>query len=335
MKLTTLTSIITLAFAGAVSTLTSIAWATENPKVIFSPQIEGKDPSGFGVFVRDALESSLTEKSQIILIDRAKLTTSLSESATSEIQSTTTSSNLKITGANFAVYPKISTFNKNTIFTFKVVDLSSTSYRSTMVKADENSDPMEIVSKSADQIVDCIAKLSKQELSRESSKGSTAWSLDKSKPRFTVAIRIPEASAQNQNPDPAGEKQLSSVLLNNAFTIKQLSRPSQSTSIQNALHLEGKEHEALMDECRKKGVEILILGLASSDRATQLGTYSVASARVELSAIRVSDSKVLASSKGYGKASDMSQMVAEKKAIEDAVTRLAPQFIESMVDSKD
>ena len=319
------------AFAVTGSLFSTLSAAENTPKVIFSAHVEGKDPTGFGVFVRDALETTLTDNESIILIDRKKISTSLSETATSELSSTTTNSQLNVAGANFAVYPKITTFKKNTIFTYKVVDLSTTSYRSAMVRATEDSDPLEIVESSAAKIIAAIEKLSKSELSLAQSSTKAQWKLAKDKPRFTIALRIPEASANQQNPDPAGEKELSSTLLANNFTIKQLSRPSQATSVQNALHLEGKEHEALINECRSKKIEILIIGLASSDNATRIGSYHIGRARIELTAVRVSDSKVLASAKGYGKSSDLSNMVAEKKAIEDAVQRLAPKFIEDFV----
>lgn len=320
-----------LVAAGSLLAFTSLSSAADSAKVIFSPHIEGKDPSGFGVFVRDALESTLTEQPQIELIDRKQLSAALAETATNEIQSQSTNSQLKVTGANFAVYPKITSFNKNTIFTFKVVDLSTTTYRSAMVKATEESDPLTVVDQSTQKILKAIEALSKKQLSNKDAATAEKWSLAKDQPRFKVALRIPESSARSVLPDPAGEKELSSVLLDNAFTITQLSRPSQATTAAKALHLEGKEHDALMAECREKGVEVIIIGLASSDLATRIGTYNVGSARVELAAVRVSDSKVLASTKGYGKATDMSVMLAEKKAIENAVSKLAPKFIESMV----
>jgi len=53
-----------------------------------------------------------------------------------------------------------------------------------------------------------------------------------------------------------------------------------------------------------------------------------------LSAVRISGPKVLASAKGYGKATDLSDLIAEKKAIENAVLRIAPKFIEDMVSRK-
>ena len=80
--------LVILASILGIFSLTSVA--SSQPKVIFSPHIEGKDPSGIGVFVRDVIESSLTEQAKLTLLDRAKLTTALTETATSEIQSSST-----------------------------------------------------------------------------------------------------------------------------------------------------------------------------------------------------------------------------------------------------
>lgn len=323
-----------VALAAIISTSGVAAEKNDSYKVIFSPHIEGRDKDGLGVFVRDVIEASLTDHGKIELIDRSKLATTLSETAQSEVKSSSLDSQLKVSGANYAVYPKMSSFGKNVVFTFRVVDLATSAYRSSMVKATADTDPMVVAKQSTEKIMAALEIMAKKKIVSETTPDRAAWSLSKDKPRFKVALRIPESSTRQQNPDPAGEKELSSVLLANKFSIIQLSRPSQSTTVENAVHLEGKEHEALLAECRKKGVEIIILGIAASDRATQIGSYCVASARIELSAVRVSDSVVLSSAKGYGKATDMSALVAEKKAIENAVQRLAPKFIEDMVTTK-
>lgn len=122
----------------------------------------------------------------------------------------------------------------------------------------------------------------------------------------------------------------------------QLSRPSQavgpapvgiitvltapSPAVPQGAHLEGKEHEDLLAEARAKGVEVIILGVGTSERATQIGNFTAARARVELSAVRVSDSRILATASGSGVGSDLSNFVAEKKAIESATEKIQAAF---------
>ena len=93
----------------------------------------------------------------------------------------------------------------------------------------------------------------------------------------------------------------------------QLSRPSQGVEAAAgshpapALHLEGAEHEALLAEARAKGAEVIILGIATSDRGTQIGQFSAARARVEFAALDVRSSKVFATTSGYGTGADLSR----------------------------
>jgi hypothetical protein len=81
------------------------------------------------------------------------------------------------------------------------------------------------------------------------------------------------------------------------------------------------------------GIEVMILGVATSERATQIGNFSAARARVELSAVRVSDSIILGSTSGYGVGTDISNFVAEKKAIESATEKIQSGFIEKIINN--
>jgi hypothetical protein len=78
-------------------------------------------------------------------------------------------------------------------------------------------------------------------------------------------------------------------------------------------------------------VEVIILGVATSERATQIGNFTAARARVELSAVRVGDSRILATTSGYGVGSDLSNFVAEKKAIESATEKIQAAFAEKII----
>lgn len=182
------------------------------------------------MFVRDVIEASLTENAGLELIDRSQLTTTLSETVKSEIQSPTTVSRLKVTGANFGVYPKISSFGGNVTFSFRVVDLATSTYRTTMVETTHAGDPMVVAVQATEKIVQALGALSETKLQKQASEVEEEWPLAKDKPRFKIALRIPESSTRQLNPDPAGEKELSSVLLANDFSIIQLSRPSQSVA---------------------------------------------------------------------------------------------------------
>jgi len=73
--------------------------------------------------------------------------------------------------------------------------------------------------------------------------------------------------------------------------------------------------------------------VATSERAAQIGNFSTARARVELAAVRTNDSRILATTSGYGVGSDLSPFVAEKKAIESATEKLQGEFARKAVQA--
>lgn len=301
--------------------------AVAESRVIFAPSIEGKDPDGFGAFAREAVETILSDSEEVELLDR-RLGQALVETRNREVEQGALDSQLKVAGADFAVYPKITVFGEHLMLTYRVVDLATTQYKSVMVKGDAEADPMDMAFESSEKILEGLESLGVKR--GEKPAKEKTWQIKPGVSRVKFALRIPESSTSDQTADPAADKRLTYLLKGQGFPVVQLSRPSQSVTREQAIHLEGKKHEELLNEAKDKEVKVLIVGTAVSEQATRLGGYHVAKARVELNAVRVKNSQVIATTSGYGMATDLGAFVAEKKALEDAVDRLGRSFIDSI-----
>ncbi len=293
-----------------------------------------KDKDGIAAFVFEVLQTELAGRPDIELVDRKKLSDLLAEQGlgASGLTGEKAAQVGKLVGAGYYVFGETIKAGDRLAVTCRVVQVETGVLKPILVQVGKDEDPMAVGARLAKQVEEAITKLSGRP--DEATAAAPAFSLPAGAARPTIALRIPETSAtpQQQRPDPAAEKTLEAFFLKNDFKILQLSRPSQSTSRgpgfapAPALHLEGAEHEALLVEARGKGAEVIILGIATSDRGTQIGQFAVARARVEFAAIDVRSSKVLTTTSGYGTGSDLSSFVAEKKAIESAASTVVPGF---------
>lgn len=207
-----------------------------------------------------------------------------------------------------------------------------------LVIAPTDQDPVEAGAALAKKVSEAIDKLEGRAKDASDAKVAEAkLHFPEGSKRPVFAFRIPEVSLTpgTASADPAAEKSLEAFLLENQCKLVQLSRPSQSVQADASLfsgdsslgrHLEGADYKALIAEAKENRVDIIILGIAASQQATRIGTFTAARARVELAAVRVSDSEVLATTSGYGVGSDISVFVAEKKAIESATQKIQHDF---------
>jgi hypothetical protein len=323
--------------------------------IAITPPVTTVGAAGVEAFVFEVLEAQLSGKAEYDLVDRKKLSDMLAEQAlgASGLTQDQASKVGKLVGAKYYVFGESKQAGERTAIQCRVVQVETGLLKPVLLIVPNNEDPMKAGDQLATQVNEAIAKL-EGKAAQEQATADAGQKLDvpADAKRPTVAFRIPEVSVTPRAPtaDPAAEKCLESFLQANGCKMVQLSRPSQSESaapvsaitivgaqapaaapVTLGAHLEGKEHEDLLAEARAKGVEVIILGVATSERATQIGNFTAARARVELSAVRVSDSRILATTSGYGVGSDLSNFVAEKKAIESATQGIQAKFAEKII----
>jgi len=298
------------------------------------------DRDGAAAFVFEVLQTELSARPDIELVDRKKLHDLLAEQGlgASGLTGEKAAQFGKLVGAGYFVFGESIKAGERLALNCRVVQVDSGVLKPVLVTIGKDEDPMAAGARLATQVNEAITKLAGRPV--QGAEASSEFKLPEGARRPVLAIRIPEASAspEQRRPDPAAEKAIESFFLKHEFKVVQLSRPSQGVERTGvgghapALHLEGPEHEALLTEARAKGAEVIILGIATSDRATQIGQFSAARARVEFAAVATQTSKVIATTSGYGTGTDLSSFVAEKKAIESAASTIVASFTKSIVE---
>jgi hypothetical protein len=334
------------------ASLATLASARAAISVAISPPVTTAGTTGVGAFVFEVLETQLSGKADYDLVDRNRLTAVLAEQSLGAAGLTQDQAAKlgKLVGAKYYVFGESKQAGERTAIQCRVTQVETGLLKPVLLIVASDEDPMKAGDELATRVNDAIIKLEgKAATEQAAAETSQKLNLPADAKRPTVAFRIPEVSVtpQARTADPAAEKSLESFLQANGCKMVQLSRPSQAVTpapvatitvltapspvVPAGAHLEGKEHEALLTEARAKGVEVIILGVATSERATQIGHFTAARARVELSAVRVRDSRILATTSGYGVGSDLSNFVAEKKAIESATSKIQAAFAEKII----
>lgn len=301
------------------------------------------DSAQLGGFVFEVLQTELAGSPGYELVDRDKLQEILSEQrlGASGLTGEKASQVGRIVGAEYYVFGNCLGSGDHVAINCRVVQVETGVLQPILIPVAKEEDPMAIGRKLAERTKQAIEKLSGREDHCER-KVLPTFSWPEGLARPVLAYRIPETSATPgaSRPDPAAEKAVESFFFDHGFKAVQLARPSQamvstkaSMDALPALHLEGPEHEALLAEARSKGVDVIVLGLAVSDRAALIGQFAAARARVELAAIDTHSSKVLATASGYGTGTDLSEFVAEKKAVGTATEQLLVVFTRKMASS--
>ena len=335
-----------------LASLATLASASATVSVAITPPVTAAGTTGVGAFVFEVLEAQLSGKADYDLVDRKRLSDMLAEQSLGAAGMTQDQASKigKLVGAKYYIFGESKQAGERTAIQCRVVQVETGLLKPVLLIVPNDEDPMKAGDQLATQVNDAIVKLEgKAATEQVAAEAEQKLNLPADAKRPALAFRIPEISVtpQARTADPAAEKSLESFFQANGCKMVQLSRPSQAVApAQTAIitvitaespatpagaHLEGKEHEALLIEARAKGVEVIILGVATSERATQIGHFTAARARVELSAVRVSDSRILATTSGYGVGSDLSNFVAEKKAIESATSKIQAAFAEKII----
>ncbi len=334
--------------------IATLASSNAGISIAINPPATSAGAEGVEAFVFEVLESQLSGKADYDLVDRKRLSDMLAEQSLGAAGLTQDQAAKmgKLVGAKYYIFGESKQAGERTAIQCRVVQVETGLLKPVLLIVAKDADPMLSGEQLANQVNEAIAKLEGKAAEKQVAvEAEQKLNVPADMKRPSVAFRIPEISVtpRTRTADPAAEKCLEDFLQTNGCKMVQLSRPSQampttpiatitvltgknSAALRPAgAHLEGKEHEELLAEARAKGVEVIILGVATSERATQIGNFTAARARVELSAVRVSDSRILATTSGYGVGSDLSNFVAEKKAIESATAKLQADFTQKFI----
>lgn len=325
--------------------LTAFAHADDSEKnITVAIQIPQRTTENISDLMLEIMEMELVGQPGIELVDRARLQSLLGEQGLGEsgVTGEQAAKFGKLVGAAYYIFGQSSTIGDKSVVRCRVVQVETGVYRPVLQIVPGDQDPMLAGAELATKVRAEIGKLTEREIAAPTAGATAALEIPAGATKPVLAFRIPETSVTPgaANADPAAEKSLEAFVLKHDFKLIQLSRPSQSYdgargfltgAADTARHLEGAEHEALLAEAKGKDVDVIVLGIAASQEATRIATFHTGRARVELAAVDVRTNRVLATTSAYGIATDLSQFVAEKKAIENATEKLSPEFVSAIV----
>jgi tetratricopeptide (TPR) repeat protein len=155
-------------------------------------------------------------------------------------------------------------------------------------------------------------------------KPSSEW-----KKTIRIAVVIPEMLIRRPVPDPAGETRIIQLLLDDGYKVVE------QTSIAD-LRYSPEVAEALKDAsaaatlARKLKVPIIIIGEAFAEEAAPTGGFRSWRGRLEARAIFSDNQEIICTAGEYGSGADSSDLVAGKKALENAGDKVGKIFLKKL-----
>ena len=176
--------------------------------------------------------------------------------------------------------------------------------------------------------VDTVKMQKTQKLSIVSPGGQLLFP-DRKRP--IVAVCIPEIHIAIQRLiDPAAENELTKILLQQKFNVKQMSSTlaiGKNGLIESIIG----DRTTMLKIARKSGADYLIYGEAVSESSDTFGNYRTSRARVELKIIATASNNVIWADSAYAGAADTSEIISGKKAIQKAAAALALKVADALL----
>ena len=176
--------------------------------------------------------------------------------------------------------------------------------------------------------VDTVKMQKTQKLSIVSPGGQLLFP-DRKRP--IVAVCIPEIHIASQRLiDPAAENELTKILLQQKFNVKQMSSTlaiGKNGLIESIIG----DRTTMLKIARKSGADYLIYGEAVSESSDTFGNYRTSRARVELKIIATANNNVIWADSAYAGAADTSEIISGKKAIQKAAAALALKVADALL----
>ena len=288
--------------------------------------------------ISTVLQAELTASEVVTLVEREELRRVLDELKLGQQGMVTPESARqlgKIVGARYFCSGSVAKAGPKILATVKVIDIDTTLIKVGYAELKSKDDVVEAgkaLAKQAEQIVGQF----EQERVEKDKAGTPAAEVkaipeDWKKP--VVMVIIPEMHIrQPQLIDPAAETEIIKRLT--AIDFKVIN--SEYVRIMKMDEAQAKKVFGSPKTCaeyaRKKDVDVLLYGEAVSEQAAGLGDFEGCRGRVELKAIVAKSEEILCADSAEAGATDLSEVVAGKKAIQLAANRLADKFLYTLAE---
>ena len=293
----------------------------------------GDDLEGAGAFVLELAQADLSGDSSVKMVERRELDKIIKEQGLASSGLTDPSSKIKLgklLSAKYMVSTKGVVVGERMMIVTRIVQVETSLFRNKTL-AVTGKDELETISNKLTKLIKSGIKELGEDIVIKDKEQTAQVKIPENYKRPKMALYIPEATdGLARAVDPACEHVLLKKFGEHQFEIVQLKYSSHAITFGEDGRPQGEVFQKLIEAARDKGVEVIIIGEAFSQRAGTLGQLSSARARVELHAVKVSDQSVMASASGYGVAVDAALGIAGKKAIEDATKRVFTPFVNDL-----
>lgn len=308
-------------------------WGEGTKIAVALAPVDGTSAAGV---VSQIMQAELSQSATLMLVEREQIDKALREmkmDAQGLLNPDTAQKLGAIIGARYFCSSSVSETGGKSLAIVKVVDVETTLTKLAYAQLPSKDDAIEAGKALAKQVEGLVAQFEKDRTGHvEAASTTKAKLIPTDWKRPTVMVIIPELHVrQPQLIDPAGETEIVKRLLAGKFKVVDSEYVRLMKSSQLAAKMFGTLKTCTQYAASKK-VDLLIYGEAISERGASVGDFIGCRGRVELKAINVKTDEILVSDSAEGGASDLTENVAGKKAIQQAANRLADTFLYSVAE---
>ena len=273
---------------------------------------------------------------ELMVVDRSAFNTRLGEIAMAEMELTHAAGAVRLgqlLGAHYFVNTRYTLIGNDVLLTLQAVEVATSrtysGYRT--VDAQEMSAVARVAAEVAHEVIqratDARKVVTPQLEHREE------WSLPTDVPRPRVAVYIQEEHVAQPVQmgaliiDPAAETEITKRLIQAAFPVLDLAFSAALT------RESGEPIEIAAALARAKDLDYLIYGEAISELGDSVGAFRGVRARVEIKVIDVSTGVIIFSDSTYGSATDLSEAIGGKAALQAAANQLADRLLPRLIEA--
>ena len=298
--------------------------------------------SGNLAFDRDAMwtviMAELESESELTLVDRAAFNARLDEIAMGEMELTRAAGAVRLgqlLGAHYFVNTRCSPVGDDVLVTLQAVEVATSRTYSGYRMAGAQELPA-VARVAAEVAREVLQRAADADTAAPAVEQPEAPALPADAPRPRVAVRIEEDHVAQPAPvgvlaaviiDPAAETEITKRLIDAAFPVVDLAFSAAMT------REEGEPMAIAAALARAKDLDYLIYGEAISELGDRVGAFRGVRARVEIKAIDVATGRIIFSDSAYGSATDLSEAIGGKAALQAAANRLADRILPRLLEA--
>jgi len=306
--------------------------AADKTVIALNPLSASGDLSEEKELISEIMQSELSSSQSVTIVERESLLKALREQKLSEQGMLDPSSAKKIgqiLGAKFFCSGIVRSSGAKTVAIVKIVDVETSVVKMTYAETEGKAGATDVGKSLARGVEKIVGEFNLEKaLAEKAPQEDSGKKIPAEWPRPSVMVVIPEIHiAQERVIDPAAQTEIVKALLDANFKV--IDSEYALMMRLDASNAQGifSDKKTLADYAAKKGADVLIFGEAISEFGANLDQFKGCRARVEIKAMNAKTSELLLSDSAYGGASDLGEIVAGKKAIQEAAKKLAAQAL--------